>query len=311
MPLLHRGNQAWRQWAAVVPRLEAIVLAAGPGARFGGGKLTAPWRGGVLLRRRPGRRLRRAGAVGDRGHRRGPGVDGGRRGRSLCAMGAGERLRIVHAADYALGIVRQPARRASPAFPPDADGAFVFLGDMPRIPLASCAPLAAALADGALAAAPIFDGRRGHPVLFAAPSLPHLLALRRRRGRRRAVRCSRRLGATGVWSRSTFADRARGDPACARGRASGADPDPRLRSTVGKCVERQVSTHTAGCRRLAGHREQGVGHRRADHRRARLADAGGRRRPRAGYRSRRSAPRSSAARGSCRNSSARPRRPSG
>jgi len=31
------------------PALEAIVLAAGSGARFGGAKLTAPWRGGVLL----------------------------------------------------------------------------------------------------------------------------------------------------------------------------------------------------------------------------------------------------------------------
>ena len=29
--------------------LEAIVLAGGAGARFGGDKLTAPWRGGVLI----------------------------------------------------------------------------------------------------------------------------------------------------------------------------------------------------------------------------------------------------------------------
>ena len=31
------------------PQLSAIVLAAGFGTRFGGGKLTAPWRGGRLI----------------------------------------------------------------------------------------------------------------------------------------------------------------------------------------------------------------------------------------------------------------------
>jgi molybdenum cofactor cytidylyltransferase len=43
---------------------------------------------------------------------------------------------------------------------------FVFLGDMPRVPAAVLAPLAEAVAAGAAAAAPVFGGRRGHPVLF-------------------------------------------------------------------------------------------------------------------------------------------------
>ncbi|HEX2817198.1 MAG TPA: NTP transferase domain-containing protein, partial [Phenylobacterium sp.] len=35
--------------AAARPALEAVILAAGSGSRFGGGKLTALWRGGVFL----------------------------------------------------------------------------------------------------------------------------------------------------------------------------------------------------------------------------------------------------------------------
>ena len=48
----------------------------------------------------------------------------------------------------------------------DVDGVFVFLGDMPFVPVGIFAPMVRALAAGALAAAPVFDGRRGHPVLL-------------------------------------------------------------------------------------------------------------------------------------------------
>jgi molybdenum cofactor cytidylyltransferase len=48
---------------------------------------------------------------------------------------------------------------------------------MPAIPHTIGAPLAAALAAGALAAAPAHGGRRGHPVLFAAALFPRLAAL--------------------------------------------------------------------------------------------------------------------------------------
>ena len=34
---------------AVAGTLDAVVLAAGAAARFGGGKLLAPWRGGLLI----------------------------------------------------------------------------------------------------------------------------------------------------------------------------------------------------------------------------------------------------------------------
>jgi molybdenum cofactor cytidylyltransferase len=53
------------------------------------------------------------------------------------------------------------------AVSPDAAGAFVFLGDMPRVPVAVLEPLAAAVLDGAAAAAPSFGGRRGNPVVLS------------------------------------------------------------------------------------------------------------------------------------------------
>lgn len=48
----------------------------------------------------------------------------------------------------------------------DVDGVFVFLGDMPFVPVGIFAPMVRALAAGAPGAAPVFDGRRGHPVLL-------------------------------------------------------------------------------------------------------------------------------------------------
>ena len=54
------------------------------------------------------------------------------------------------------------------ALPLDAGGLYVFLGDMPRVPIAVLPALAKALAEGAPAAVPTFDGRRGHPALIGA-----------------------------------------------------------------------------------------------------------------------------------------------
>jgi len=156
-------------------RLEAIVLAAGFGSRFGGDKLTAPWRGGVLLNGA----LAAAFAAPVRSVTVVTGAD------PLVATAAGDfaarrgevsRHRLIYAADHARGLSAS-LKAAVAALPPDAVGAFVFLGDMPRIPTAILAPLSAALAHGALAAAPTFEGRRGHPVLFARPLFARLLAL--------------------------------------------------------------------------------------------------------------------------------------
>jgi molybdenum cofactor cytidylyltransferase len=60
---------------------------------------------------------------------------------------------------------------------PDSDGLFVFLGDMPRVPLGLARDLVRALIPGVDAVAPRFAGRRGHPVLFGRSCFPALRAL--------------------------------------------------------------------------------------------------------------------------------------
>jgi len=59
----------------------------------------------------------------------------------------------------------------------DADGWIVALADMPAIPTDVALRVADALRAGALTAAPVHRGRRGHPVGFAASLRPQLLAL--------------------------------------------------------------------------------------------------------------------------------------
>jgi molybdenum cofactor cytidylyltransferase len=63
----------------------------------------------------------------------------------------------------------------------------VFLGDMPSVPHAVLAPLAEAVAAGAPAAAPVFEGRRGNPVVLSRALFPQVLALNGDAGARRLL----------------------------------------------------------------------------------------------------------------------------
>jgi len=166
--------------------LEAIVLAGGAGSRFGGGKLTAPWRGGALL----DGALRAAFAAPVRSVMVVTGAD-----RLVApaarawtrAHGQPRRLRLVHAPDHAEGMAAT-LRAGIAALAADVDAVFVFLGDMPLIPAAIAPRLAEALAGGALAAAPVFKGRRGHPVLFSRAQFVALAALKGDEGGRSVLR---------------------------------------------------------------------------------------------------------------------------
>jgi molybdenum cofactor cytidylyltransferase len=167
-------------------RLEAIVLAGGAGARFGGGKLTAPWRGGALI----DGALAAAFAAPVRTVTVVTGADAGVEpaARAFAAgIGQAARLHVVHCPDHTEGM-GATLRTGVAALPGDTTGVFVFLGDMPLIPHAVLPQLAEALAAAAPAAAPTFEGQRGHPVLFSAALLPELAQSKGDEGARAVLR---------------------------------------------------------------------------------------------------------------------------
>lgn len=146
----------------------ALVLAAGAGRRFGGGKLSAMFRGEPLIRHAI--RAARAAPV--------------ERVIVVCPDGLDlgdwpgappvEALRIASDGLSA-------SLRAGLAAAGEADGAFVFLGDMPLVPHDAAGRLADLIGES-YAAIPRHAGQRGHPVLFAAHAFADLARLSGDRG---------------------------------------------------------------------------------------------------------------------------------
>jgi len=128
----------------------AIVLAAGRGARFGGGKMAAPLGGRALLDHAVGTALaspaERVIVVGRPGTR----------------VAEDPRVRLLTLDSAALS----DSLRAGLAAAGDAAGAFIFLGDMPLVPPDMAERLLAAIGE-APAALPLWQGKPGHPVLLA------------------------------------------------------------------------------------------------------------------------------------------------
>ncbi len=162
------------------PAFDAIVLAAGAGSRFGGGKLLAPWPaaglGGVVLEGA----LAAAFATPVRRVTVVTGADGERVEAAARAWAATHRrdarLAVFHVKQWENGMGASLSS-AIAAVEGKVRACFVFLGDMPRVPPAVLPMLAEAVRAGAPAAAPVFDGRRGHPALIGAALFPQLQAL--------------------------------------------------------------------------------------------------------------------------------------
>lgn len=148
----------------------AVVLAAGSARRFGGGKLLAPFRGAPLLHGAlTAARAACGGAVTVVTGADAPAVE-------AAVRAFDPAIRVVLAPDHAEGMAAS-LRAGIAALPPRTAGAFVFLGDMPRVPHAVLPRLAAAVRAGAPAAAPTFGGARGHPVLLGAELFGEALKL--------------------------------------------------------------------------------------------------------------------------------------
>lgn len=154
--------------------LTGILLAAGASRRFGSKKLLAPLADGTPLAVAAARALVAAVpstlavvASGDR---------------FLAALLAAEGLRIVECADAEQGMGRSFAAGVSASA--DAAGWLIALADMPYIKESTIAGLAAELAAGAMLVAPVYQGRRGHPVGFDSMYRAELLALSGDRGAR-------------------------------------------------------------------------------------------------------------------------------
>ncbi|MDZ4374410.1 MAG: nucleotidyltransferase family protein [Phenylobacterium sp.] len=152
-------------------RFAAVVLAAGSARRFGGRKLLAPFQGRPLLH--AALLSSCAAPVGEVLV-----VTGADRLLvEACVRDFRPGLRTIHADDHAEGMAAS-LRTGVAALGPDVEAAFIFLGDMPRVPDAVLAPMARAVAAGSMAAAPEFGGRRGNPVLLSRRLFPEIQRLR-------------------------------------------------------------------------------------------------------------------------------------
>jgi molybdenum cofactor cytidylyltransferase len=154
----------------------AILLASGAGQRFGGGKLSALYRGKPLLTHAFAKA--RAAPVDQVIV-----VLGAEAAslRPLLAVDGEMPVRCTEITDWALGMSASLKAGIS-SLPDDAKGAFIFLGDMPGVPVEFCPALIAALEAGALAALPEHQGKPGHPVLLAATLFADVLTLQGDKG---------------------------------------------------------------------------------------------------------------------------------
>ena len=135
-----------------------VLLAAGAGTRFGGGKLVHPLEDGVAIAAHAARNLVAAGldviAVVRPGDF------------PLADVLEQEGCQVTHCAESVHGMGHPLAHGV--AATRDAGGWIVALADMPRLRVATIQAVAAALLDGAAIAAPFLGSERGHPVGFSA-----------------------------------------------------------------------------------------------------------------------------------------------
>ena len=146
----------------------ALILAAGAGKRFGGGKLLAPLAGAPVIRRTAQAVL--AGGFDN------VVVATGADHPAIAAALEGLACRIIPAPGWEEGMAAS-LRAGLAALGTPAHGVFVFLGDMPLVPVGLCPDLAALAQTAGYAARPRVDGQPGHPAAFTRAAFPDLASL--------------------------------------------------------------------------------------------------------------------------------------
>lgn len=154
--------------------LVAVVLAAGHATRFGSDKLSAPLRGEPLIFHAI--RAARAAPVSRVIVVARPGLETG-------TWQDGPAVEVMRLDSPALS----ESLKTGIAAAEGADGAFIFLGDMPAVPHGEAYRLAALLGP-AYAALPRHDGRPGHPALLSAKAFPDIATLTGDEGAGRLLR---------------------------------------------------------------------------------------------------------------------------
>lgn len=163
---------------AVQQPITAILLAAGAGTRFGGAKLLHPLDDGVAIAAHAARNLAQAGITDVVAVLR-PGDF------PLADTLEQEGCYITFCADAARGMGHSLAHGISNAR--ESGGWIVALADMPRVKPETIAALADALETGAVIAAPVCRGERGHPVAFSSKLRDELLTLSGDTGARHVI----------------------------------------------------------------------------------------------------------------------------
>ncbi|MEO0057514.1 MAG: hypothetical protein RIT17_967 [Pseudomonadota bacterium] len=150
----------------------ALILAAGAGRRFGantsGGKLLADLAGAPVIRRTAEAVLR--GGFAD------VVVATGADHAGVANALGGLACRIVPTPGWEEGMAAS-LRSGLAALAPDTAGVFVFLGDMPLVPVELCGALVDLAQSAGYAARPTVSGKPGHPAGFTRAAFPDLARL--------------------------------------------------------------------------------------------------------------------------------------
>jgi len=158
--------------------ISAILLAAGSGSRFGGGKLLAKLPDGTPIGIASWRNLARAVSRCVVVVRAGDSV--------LHDMLTSEGAQVVECGDADLGMSRSLIAGILAAG--EVDGWVIALGDMPYIKPETITKVAGAIGAEALVVLPTYHGKRGHPVAISARLRDELLEVRGDEGARAVIK---------------------------------------------------------------------------------------------------------------------------